>query len=153
MTTPVVHRAVAALLAALAVSSTPWAATAQTAPTQVAQAQAPGPLTELDRRFRAIADEEWVWRSTQATLRWDRTSAHLPDVSAENQARQLAYWSNVQQKLNAISPDQLSPGERTNYAVYKHDIDNKVDDIRYGLYEMPFTADSSFWSSMALAAN
>ncbi|MGH6979276.1 MAG: DUF885 domain-containing protein, partial [Brevundimonas sp.] len=145
---PVVHRAVAALLAALAVSSTSWAATAQTAPAQVAQAQAPGPLTELDRRFRAIADEEWAWRQQELPSRNSKPTS-LPDVSAATQERRLAYWSDVQTRLNAISPDQLSPTERTNYAVYKHQIDNFVDDGRFKLYEMPFNADSSFWSDLA----
>jgi uncharacterized protein (DUF885 family) len=152
MTTPVAYRAAAALLAALAVSSTPWAATAQTAPTQVAQAQAPGPLTELDRRFRAIADEEWAWRQQELPSRNSKPTS-LPDVSAATQERRLAYWSDVQTRLNAISPDQLSPSERTNYAVYKHQIDNFVDDGRFKLYEMPFNADSSFWSSIAGMAN
>src|SRR5688500_11148006 len=108
MTTPVAYRAAAALLAALAVSSTPWAATAQTAPTQAAQAQAPGPLTELDRRFRGLADEEWAWRQQELPSRNSKPTS-LPDVSAATQERRLAYWSDVQTRLNAISPDQLSP--------------------------------------------
>lgn len=152
MTTFVARRAAAVLLAALAVSVTPWGAMAQTPPTEVSPAQAAGPLTEIDRRFRAIADEEWAWRQQELPSRASKPTS-LPDVSAATQERRLAYWSDVQTRLNAISPDQLSPSERTNYAVYKHQIDNFVDDGRFKLYEMPFNADSSFWSSIAGMAN
>ncbi|MND76859.1 hypothetical protein D3C80_685160 [compost metagenome] len=59
----------------------------------------------------------------------------------------------MQRRLEAIAPDQLSASERTNYAVYKHQIDNFVDDGRHRLYEMPFNSDSSFWSSISGMAN
>lgn len=128
----------------------PAAAQAQTS-SPAAAGVAP-PITALDAQFRAIADEEWAWRSKELPPRGARATT-LPDVSAPTQARRLVYWTQVQQRLNAISAADLSPQERTNYAVYKHQIDNFVDDIRYRLYEMPFNADSSFWSSIASMAN
>lgn len=106
----------------------------------------------LDAQFRAIAEEEYAWRRQEIPSRASRPST-LPDVSAATQQRRLAYWTEIQRRLNAISPDQLSPEERTNYAVYKHQIDNYVDDGRHRLYEMPFNSDSSFWSSISGMAN
>lgn len=127
------------------------------APASAVHASAPAAATAaaptaLDAQFRAIADEEYAWRRTELPSRASRPTT-LPDVSAATQQRRLAYWTEIQRRLNAISPDQLSANERTNYAVYKHQIDNYVDDGRHRLYEMPFTADSSFWSSISGMAN
>ena len=140
----------AGLIFAGATAAIPVAAVAQTSAPSVT-AVAP-PLTALDAQFRAIADEEWAWRSREMPSRGMRATS-LADVSAQTQQRRLAYWQNVQQRLNTISIDDLSPQERTNYAVYKHQIDSFIDDIGFGLYEMPFNADSSFWSSVSMQAN
>lgn len=151
MKTLIAHSAIAAAMGIMAAGSTlaiPAAAQAQ-APAVANNTVAP-PLTALDAQFRAIADEEWAWRSQEMP---SRGSARFPDVSAEGQARRLTYWLNVQQRLDAISLNDLSPQERTNYSVYKHQIDSFVEDIQFGLYEMPFTADSSFWSGVSGMAN
>lgn len=155
MKTLIAHSAIAAALGVLVVGAvlSPAEAQAQAASAPAAASrQAAPPVTALDRQFRAIADEEWAWRQQEMPSRASRPKT-LPDVSAATQQRRLAYWSAVQQRLNAISPDQLSPTERTNYAVYKNQIDNFVDDGRFRLYEMPFNADSSFWSNIASMAN
>lgn len=104
--------------------------------------------SSLAAQLHAIAEEELAWRRQELPSR-SQNPTQLPDVSAEAQARRLAYWTEVQQRLEAIDPEQLSRSEQTNYAVYKHAIDNYVDDGRHRLYEMPFTADSSFWSQLA----
>lgn len=152
MKTMIARSAIAVALGVLAVSaggSLP--VRAQTPPASVETRQAPPPLTDNDRRFRAVADEEWAWRQTELPSRASKATS-LPDVSAATQQRRLAYWSDIQSRLNAMSPDHLSPSERTNYAVYKHQIDSFVDDGRHRLYEMPFNADSSFWSDLAAKA-
>ena len=128
-----------AALPATAVASEPASASATSA-------------AAVDAQFRAIAEEEYAWRQKEMPSRASKPS-NLPDVSAATQQRRLAYWTDIQNRLNAISLDQLSPSERTNYAVYRHQIDNYVDDGRHRLYEMPFNSDSSFWSSISGMAN
>ena len=128
-----------AALPATAVASAPGSASATSA-------------AAVDAQFRAIAEEEYAWRQKEMPSRASKPS-NLPDVSAATQQRRLAYWTDIQNRLNAISLDQLSPSERTNYAVYRHQIDNYVDDGRHRLYEMPFNSDSSFWSSISGMAN
>lgn len=139
--TMIAHAAIAALFG---VTATAAPLMLETAHASTASIQA----TSLDAQFRAIAEEELAWRRQEVPSR-SQNPANLPDVSAEAQATRLAYWTEVQQRLEAIDPAQLSPSERTNYAVYKHTIDNFVDDGRHRLYEMPFTADSSFWAQLA----
>ncbi len=150
MKTLTAYSAIAAAAGVLALAALPTTASA-------ASASAPATATAttasaLDAQFRAIADEEYAWRRNEIPSRAAKPS-NLPDVSAATQQRRLAYWTEIQRRLNAISPDQLSPSERTNYAVYKHQIDNFVDDGRHRLYEMPFNSDSSFWSSISGMAN
>jgi hypothetical protein len=111
MKTLIAHSAIAAALGVLVAGAvlSPAEAQAQTASAPAAASrQAAPPVTALDRQFRAIADEEWAWRQQEMPSRASRPKT-LPDVSAATQQRRLAYWSAVQQRLNAISPDQLSP--------------------------------------------
>lgn len=149
MKTLTAYSAIAAAVGVLALAALPPTASAASA---AAATVAATPANALDAQFRAIADEEYAWRRNEIPSRASKPT-HLPDVSAATQQRRLAYWTEIQRRLNAISPDQLSPSERTNYAVYKHQIDNFVDDGRHRLYEMPFNSDSSFWSSISGMAN
>ncbi|WP_278070646.1 DUF885 domain-containing protein [Brevundimonas sanguinis] len=150
MKTLTAYSAIAAAAGVLALAALPTTASATSA-------SAPATATAttasaLDAQFRAIAEEEYAWRRNEIPSRASKPS-NLPDVSAATQQRRLAYWTDVQRRLSALAPDQLSPSERTNYAVYKHQIDNFVDDGRHRLYEMPFNSDSSFWSSISGMAN
>ncbi len=147
MKTLTAYSAIAAAAGVLAFGALPTAASAS-APAAATATTA----SALDAQFRAIAEEEYAWRRNEIPSRASKP-ANLPDVSAATQQRRLAYWTEIQRRLSAISPEQLSPSERTNYAVYKHQIDNFVDDGRHRLYEMPFNSDSSFWSSISGMAN
>ncbi len=147
MKTLTAYSAIAAAVGVLAFAALPTTAAASAPATASATSAA-----AVDAQFRAIAEEEYAWRQKEIPSRASKPS-NLPDVSAATQQRRLAYWTGIQNRLNAISPDQLSPSERTNYAVYRHQIDNYVDDGRHRLYEMPFNSDSSFWSSISGMAN
>ncbi len=141
------YSAIAAAVGVMAFAALPATAVAS-APASASATSA----AAVDAQFRAIAEEEYAWRQKEMPSRASKPS-NLPDVSAATQQRRLAYWTDIQNRLNAISLDQLSPSERTNYAVYRHQIDNYVDDGRHRLYEMPFNSDSSFWSSISGMAN
>ena len=141
------YSAIAAAVGVMAFAALPTTAVAS-APASASATSA----AAVDAQFRAIAEEEYAWRQKEMPSRASKPS-NLPDVSAATQQRRLAYWTDIQNRLNAISLDQLSPSERTNYAVYRHQIDNYVDDGRHRLYEMPFNSDSSFWSSISGMAN
>lgn len=152
MKTLTAYSAIAAAAGVLALAALPTTASAASASAPATATATATSASALDAQFRAIADEEYAWRRNEIPSRAAKPS-NLPDVSAATQQRRLAYWTEIQRRLNAISPDQLSPSERTNYAVYKHQIDNFVDDGRHRLYEMPFNSDSSFWSSISGMAN
>lgn len=104
----------------------------------------------MDARFRAIYEREWKWRQEQngSSGEEDSPSARmrLPDVSPEAYAARLKVWEGVLRELDAIDPDKLSDANRINYLVYRPQVENLAAAARFRDYEMPFNADSSFWS-------
>jgi len=124
----------------------------------LAVAQA-APATPADAAFRAIYQSEWTWRTQQAAG-WDEdsdndaasASTRLPDVGPQAQARKLAYLDGVLKRLDAVDVQALSPAERVNYEIYRPQIEHKAASLRFRDYEMPFNADSSFWSNLDFMA-
>ncbi|MEO7916937.1 MAG: DUF885 family protein [Dokdonella sp.] len=106
-----------------------------------------------DARFKAIYDKEWQWRKEQsggADEDGDSSGRKrtLPKVDAKTQAARLKTWDSVLAELDTLDVKALSPDEQINYAVYRPQVQNLADEIRYGAYEAPFNADSSFWSNL-----
>ena len=123
-----------------------------------AQAQAPQ-ANAADQAFQSIYKAEWNWRMQQLPG-FDEDSDNsarppanrLQDVGAEAQARRLAYLDGVLKKLDGIDPEALSAQERVNFAVYRPQIEHAAAELRFRDYEMPFNADSSFWSDLGFMA-
>ena len=123
-----------------------------------AQAQAPQ-ANAADQAFQSIYKAEWNWRMQQLPG-FDEDSDNsarppansLQDVGAEAQARRLAYLDGVLEKLDGIDPEALSAQERVNFAVYRPQIEHAAAKLRFRDYEMPFNADSSFWSDLGFMA-
>ncbi len=106
-----------------------------------------------DQRFKAIYEKEWDWRKQQfPNLDDDKETGtrldHLPHVDAATQKERLRLWDDVLRELDALPLAELSAAERINFAIYRPQIANLAADIRFGAYEAPFNADSSFWSNL-----
>ncbi|PJK08394.1 DUF885 domain-containing protein [Lysobacteraceae bacterium NML95-0200] len=103
-----------------------------------------------DARFQAIYQREWAWRQQQEGHAGEEDSTAsrigLPDVSPAAQARRLKMWESVLRELDGIDPSKLSHAERINYRVYRPQIEDLAAGVRFRDFEMPFNADSSFWS-------
>ena len=115
-------------------------------------AQAPAASTQAneDARFQAIYQREWGWRQQQEGNAGEEDSntsrIGLPDISPAAQARRLEMWESVLRELDGIDPAKLSHAERINYRVYRPQIEDLAAGVRFRDFEMPFNADSSFWS-------
>ncbi|MBN6149197.1 DUF885 family protein [Xanthomonas sp. AmX2] len=139
------------LLALTLAASAPARAAAPAVPPTASAASA------ADTRFQAIYEKEWKWRQAQVG-RADEDSdssgdnVRLPDVGPAAQAARLKVWQDVLRQLDAIDPQQLSPDNRINLAIYRPQVENLAAEVRFGAYEMPFNADSSFWSDLAFMA-
>lgn len=132
-----------ALALALAALVSPVTSHAQAAAARTTQASE-------DARFQAIYQREWAWRQQQegSAGEEDSTASRigLPDVSPAAQARRLKMWESVLRELDGIDPAKLSAAERINYRVYRPQVEDLAASVRYRDFEMPFNADSSFWS-------
>ena len=136
-----------AALLALALLATP--AFAQTAN---------APADTMDARFARIVQADEAWRRAQDDAPPDedapqpRSRDRLPDVTPAAYATKLAHWEDMLRQLQDIDPAALSPAQRINHAVLKPQLERKAAAIRLRDYEMPFNADSSFWSNLGFMA-
>ena len=108
--------------------------------------------TTPDARFRVLSDAEYQWRISQSAADEDSGSAgsrQLPDVGAAAQAARLARWQATARALDAIDPATLSPATRTDYMVYRGQIDALIAAQRFREYEKPLNSDTSFWGNLA----
>lgn len=110
---------------------------------------------DADQQLRKIYETEWAWR--QAQIPDDEDSARpiqdrLPRVDPAAQVERLKYWEQVLQRLDAVPRDALSPAERTNYDVYRPEIEALIANQRFRGYEMPVNADSNFWTDFGYTA-
>ena len=109
------------------------------------------PPPSADARLRALYTSEWNWRRAEFGPEEDEADApadHLPRVDPATQARRLAYWQDRLKALDAIPVAGLSPKERVNAAVFRAVLEANVAQQRFRTYEMPFTADSQFWTDL-----
>ena len=79
-------------------------------------------------------------------------STTLADVSPAAQAKRLAYLDGVLKNLDGIDAGKLSAANQVNFAVYRPQIEHLAAELRSRDYEMPFNADSSFWSDLGFMA-
>jgi len=131
---------VARLLLVLLLSIQP--AFAATAPSQI---------------FHDLYTSEWQWRQQQFAGADDEDSqgkaaGHLPKVDAATQSMRERYWVDVLAKLNTIPEAQLSQEDQVNYEVYKQQIETLLADQKFKTWQIPFNADSAFWSDLGFTA-
>ena len=110
-----------------------------------------------DAQFRAIYEKEWKWRQAEtgeADEDSDTTgnNPRLPDVSPAAQQARLKVWDGVLAQLDKLDTAKLSPANQVNLAIYRPQVENLAAEVRFKLYEMPFNADSSFWSNLGFMA-
>jgi uncharacterized protein (DUF885 family) len=61
-------------------------------------------------------------------------------------------WDDVLAQLDKLDKAKLSPANQVNLAIYRPQVENLAAEVRFKLYEMPFNADSSFWSNLGFMA-
>jgi uncharacterized protein (DUF885 family) len=116
-------------------------------------AQTSAPAGSADQQLRALYDAEWEWRGKElGRSRGDDDAGptdHFPKIDPASQQARIAYWTNALAALDKIPVDQLSPEEKINAAVFRTSLEAFVADGKFRMWEMPFTADSQFWSGIA----
>ncbi len=110
-----------------------------------------------DAAFRALYEKEWKWRQQgggEASEDEDApaNATRMPDVGPAAQQARLKVWDETLAALKKIDPKTLSPDNQVNYAIYRDQVFNLAEETRLRGYEMPFNADSSFWSNLSFMA-
>lgn len=143
---------VAALLLALALPAGAALAAAPAAAPASLAAESPA-----DAQFRAIYEKEWTWRQDGGGAASEdddgpANATRMPDVGPTAQQARLKVWDDVLVQLEKVDRTALSPDNQVNYAIYRDQVFNLAAEVRLGGYEMPFNADSSFWSNLSFMA-
>lgn len=112
---------------------------------------------DVTKPFHDLASREWTWRQAQFAGADDEDgpatpSDRLPKVDAATQVARERYWDDVLAKLRAIDPKQLRGEDPTNYAVFRQQIEVLAADQHFMTWQMPFNADSAFWSNLGFSA-
>lgn len=112
---------------------------------------------DANQRFEAIHTREWTWRQQQFAGADDedgpgRASSNLPKVDAATQDARERYWADVLKQLQAVDPKQLRGEGPVDYAVYRQQVEVLLADQRDKTWQMPFNADSAFWSNLGFSA-
>lgn len=111
---------------------------------------------DVNRQFEDIYTNEWQWRKNQNSV--DENSdtraipSSLPDVSMEKQNQKLTMWQQVLRDLNGIDTAALSDENKTNYAVYRNQVESLLSDLTFKTYEKPLLGDTAFWSDLTYLA-
>ena len=97
---------------------------------------------------------EWQARMAESPRLATSVGVHdandrLGSSSLESLARRDKLWRGFLGELDAIPPDTLSEEDRINAAIFRAQLEDRVAGYRFGTYEVPFNADSSFWAGFA----
>lgn len=118
-----------------------------------AAAAAPPATPEPEQAFRALYEREWQWRlrgfPRLATAAGDhRYDDRLERMDPATQQGRLRRWRSVRKRLAAIDASAMDPRARTDYAVYRNQLDNFIGDIESGAHVLVINSDTSFYSDL-----
>jgi uncharacterized protein (DUF885 family) len=112
-----------------------------------------------DNHFKVLYSKDWSWREAQhleededqvAALK--RISPQLPKVDAATQQARLVHWQGVMKQLDAIQLNSLRPEDRTNYSIFRSQVEVLINRQKFHEYEKPLNADTGFWSLLTVTA-
>jgi uncharacterized protein (DUF885 family) len=106
-----------------------------------------------DQRFAQIWQQEWQWRMAQspilATANGEyRYNNELGDVSSASQLVRLKYLRSIDGKLKSIDAKSLSAEQQINFAIYRSQIQDGIQDIELQSYLLLINSDSSAFDSL-----
>jgi len=97
---------------------------------------------------------EWQTRLEESPQMATSVGVHdandrLGSSSLESLARRDKLWRGYLAELDGIGSDTLSEEDRINAAIFRAQLEDRVAAYRFGTYQVPFNADSSFWAGFA----
>ena len=101
-----------------------------------------------------IVDREWQVRLEANPLTATSVGVHdyddrLPSVDPEDLEHRDGVWRGFLDELDELDRGGLSEADRINFDIFRAQLDNRVESYRFGAYQVPFNADSGFYSGFA----
>jgi len=109
---------------------------------------------DAGRRLHDLFDREWQARLKEFPQLATSVGIHdvndrLGSSTLESLARRDKLWRGFLGELDAIPLEALSEEDRINVEIFRAQLEDRVAGYRFGAYQIPFNADSSFWAGFA----
>lgn len=105
-------------------------------------------------KLHDLFDREWKARLEESpqlatAVGVNDANGRLGSSSPEALARRDTKARGFLSELDGIPLDELSEEDRINAAIFRAQLEDRVAGYRFGTYQIPFNADSSFWAGFA----
>ena len=105
-------------------------------------------------RLHDLFAREWQTRLREDPLLATAVGVHdyddrLPDMSPRDLQRRDELSKDILNELTGIDRSRLSDADRINLEIFGTQLRNRIAHHRFGLHEIPFTADSGFHTGFA----
>lgn len=112
--------------------------------------------TDVDAaaKLHDLFDREWEARLDESPRMATSVGVHgandrLGSATPESLARRDKLWRGFLDELGSIPAASLSQEDRINAEIFRAQLEDRVAGYRFGAYQIPFNADSSFWAGFA----
>lgn len=120
-----------------------------------AQTHSPAdPAQSVQTNFNSLMDQYW-----QASNQYDsllagshnprRGAGHLPDLSPAALAAEDQYWQQFKRQVEAVPTASLGNQDQISKTMLIYELDNRIDNYRFGDHLMPLTSEYGFWVGLA----
>ncbi|MFA3791898.1 DUF885 family protein [Aliiglaciecola sp. SL4] len=109
------------------------------------QSVAPAPVSSnVDQQFKQLMEDDWQYTmetypdfASYLGLGNDELNSRWRDMSLEALHQTNLHYQDTLKQINAIDPNQLSAGDKTNYQLFKWQLEMSIEEHKYKSYLMP----------------
>lgn len=112
------------------------------------------PSNDAASALHDIFEREWATRLEANPLQATSVGVHdynhlLPSVAPEDLEARDAQWRAYLEELEAVDRAALEPEDEINLDMLRSQLENRIASYEFGAYQIPFNADSGFYSGFA----
>ncbi|MEP4890577.1 MAG: DUF885 domain-containing protein [Aliiglaciecola sp.] len=109
------------------------------------QSVAPAPVSSnVEQQFKQLMEDDWQYTmetspdfASYLGLGNDELNSRWRDMSLEALHQTNLHYQDTLKQINAIDPNQLSARDKTNYQLFKWQLEMSIEDHKYKSYLMP----------------
>ncbi len=112
----------------------------------------PGHASEAaEQQFKALYEKDAAFRKQEYAAATDDDEEAGADLSDAAERRRMQVWQGMLNEADAIPLAELSSESRINWRIFRDQLRNRVDRVRYDAHLLAFNSDSQFWAGHARA--